>query len=38
MNIIRIGSNIYKWCETGEWLLCGNVKQGVDGEFIQWHI
>ena len=34
--MIRQGNSIYKWCETGDWLLCGKVKQGIDGEFIEW--
>lgn len=34
--MIRQGNNIYKWCEPGNWLLCGKVKQGIDSEFIEW--
>lgn len=33
--MIRIGNNIYKWCETNDWLLCGSVNIGIDGEFIE---
>jgi hypothetical protein len=34
--MIRIKHEIYKLCETGEWLLCGKVVLGIDGEFIEW--
>jgi len=34
--MIRQENIIYKWCETGEWLRCGKVKQGTDGEYIEW--
>ena len=34
--MIRIGNYIYKWCETGQYLCCGKVCQGIDGEFIQY--
>ena len=36
--MIQIGNSIYKWCEIGEFLLCGEIKQGIDGEFIQWFL
>lgn len=36
--MIQIGENIYKWCETGDLILCGKVKKGIDGYFIQWVI
>lgn len=31
-----VDDNVYKWCETGDWLLCGIIKQGIDGKFIEW--
>lgn len=34
--MVRVGNNIYEWCQTGEWLLCGRVKIGIDGEYIIW--
>jgi len=34
--MIRQGNFIYKWCETGDFIQCGKVKQGIDGEFIVW--
>lgn len=34
--MIRIGNKIYEWCVTGEWLWCGRIRQGIDGEFIEW--
>lgn len=36
--MIRDNNNIYKWCETGDWILCGKIKQSVDGEYIVWFI
>jgi len=34
--MIREGNYIYNWCETGEWIVCGKVKVGLDGDYIQW--
>ena len=34
--MIRQGNYIYKWCETGDWLLCGIIQSGIDGKFINW--
>ena len=33
---VRIGDNIFYLCETGEWLHCGRVSVGIDGEYIVW--
>lgn len=35
--MVRLEDKIYKWCETGEWLLCGKVFESIDGEFIKWY-
>ncbi len=35
--MIRIGNNIYWFSEACEWIVCGIVKNGPDGEFIQWY-
>lgn len=35
-NTIRIGNEIYRMCEIGDFLLCGKVYLGIDGEFIKW--
>lgn len=34
--MIRLLNNIYRLDETGEWILSGKVKQGIDGEFIEY--
>ena len=34
--MIRIENKIYQYDETGEWLLCGEVVMGIDGEYIEW--
>jgi hypothetical protein len=33
---VRIGDTIFYLCETGEWLQCGRVKVGIDGEYVEW--
>jgi len=33
----RIGNYIYNWCPTGEYLCCGKVRMGIDGEYIEWY-
>ena len=32
-----IGNDVYKWCETGDWLLSGKIVNGVDGVYIEWY-
>ena len=32
----RIGNYIYRFSETSEWVCCGKIIMGVDGEFIQY--
>jgi len=34
----RIGNHMYKWCITGEYLCCGKVYMGIDGEYIKWYV
>lgn len=33
---IKIMQYIYKLLETGDIIVCGQVKQGIDGAYIQW--
>jgi len=35
--MIQIGNKIYNLCETGDWLICGKIKSGIDGFYIQWY-
>ncbi len=35
--MIRIGKYIYDWCETGDWIICGEVVNGRDCDFIKWY-
>lgn len=34
MRIIR--DDVYKKALTGEWLLCGKIRNGIDGHYIEW--
>lgn len=34
--MIRKGNFIYKLSETGDWLMCGKIKEGIDGYYIHW--
>ena len=34
--MIRIRNKIYWWAETNEWVCCGRVHIGADGEYIEW--
>ncbi len=34
--MIRQGNYLYAWCPTGEWLVCGEVKEDWDGEYVEW--
>lgn len=34
--MIRVGNKIYWFAETNEWIQCGRVKMGIDGEYIEW--
>lgn len=36
--MIRRGNDIYMYCETGEWLLCGKIIRGADGDFIRYFV
>jgi hypothetical protein len=36
--MIKKGKYIYKYCETGDWLKCGEIKLGIDSYYIQWFI
>ena len=38
MIMIRQGNNIYKWCETGDWLLCGKVIQGTKQSEVDYNM
>lgn len=33
---VRIGDSILCPCGAGEWLECGRVMLGIDGEYIVW--
>ena len=32
-----VGNKVYKWCETGDWLLAGKIIHGIDGDYIEWY-
>ena len=34
--MIREGNRIYEYSVTGDWLLVGIVRRGIDGDFIEW--
>lgn len=34
--MIRIGNYIYNE-GIGGWIVCGKVKMGIDGEYIEWY-
>lgn len=36
--MIRQGNYIYFYCETGDWIRCGKIINGIDGEYIEWYI
>jgi len=36
VDMIQIENKIYCLCETGDWLLCGIIKNGIDCNFIEW--
>ncbi len=40
MEKIRIGNYIYnRICEySNEWIKCGKVVVGIDGEYIEWYL
>jgi len=38
MELKIIGNDVYKYCETGEWLLSGKLVNGIDGTYIKWYI
>lgn len=31
-----IENSVYKYCETGEWILVGKVVKGIDAYYIEW--
>lgn len=35
--MIRIGKHLYNWCMTGDLIICGEIRQGIDGEYIIWY-
>jgi len=34
--MIQIGNKIYLLEVTGDWLLCGEIVDGVDCDYIHW--
>jgi len=34
--MIQVGNNIYHLSPMG-WILCGKVKIGSDGPFVEWY-
>ncbi len=35
---MKIRNNkVYIWCETGDWLLAGQIILGIDGHYIEWY-
>lgn len=34
--MIRVNDKMFLICETGDWLFCGIVHMGVDGEYVEW--